>query len=58
VPRYWGRIKSGGMGRVASFMRTVWGFLARVFISEPKHMGNDEARTELEMLTHENRSTH
>jgi hypothetical protein len=46
------------MSRVVSFMSTVWGFVARVFISEPKHVSPDEARTELEMLTHENRSTH
>jgi hypothetical protein len=38
-------------------MRAVRSFLARVFISEePQHMSSEEAKAELEMLTHENRS--
>jgi hypothetical protein len=41
--------------RFVSFIRTVMGFLARVFISEPRHMSSDQAKAELEMMTRANR---
>jgi hypothetical protein len=43
------------MRRVASFLHAALSVLARVFISEPRHMSSDQAKAELEMMSRADR---